>query len=306
VSPPDALGAQSASPEAIQFHYDAGTEFYRLWLDRECVYSCALWQGNGEDLEQAQLAKLDYMLSESGIAAGERLLDVGCGWGGILRRATDRYRVAEAVGLTLAITQADYITSQAQANVRATVEGWQQHEPSAPYDAIISIGAFEHFVRPELDEAGKIETYRAFFQRCADWLAPERRLVLQTITYENASSADVNPFLRDEIFPESELPHLHEIVKASKGLFEITAVRGDRVHYARTLAAWSERLRARREVATALVGSETVQRYERYLKLARLGFLAGNLGLVRITFQKLRHLQGVAYSPSGERGSPAV
>jgi cyclopropane-fatty-acyl-phospholipid synthase len=290
-----ATGARTASAEAIQLHYDVSNEFFRTWLDRECIYSCALWVDGAKDLEQAQINKLDYVLKQSEVQPGERLLDIGCGWGGTLRRAKDVYGVSDAIGVTLSKAQVQYITSPAQTRpgLSAAVQGWQEHVPTQPYHAIVSMGAFEHFARPELDEPGKISAYRAFFERCHAWLAPERRLVLQTIIYEDASSEDINPFVLKEIFPESELPHLHEITKASKGLFEVLAMRGDREHYVRTLEAWIERLRANRAQATELVGAEGVERYDRYLKLSRLGFLAGNLGLARITFRKLRDF-GVA------------
>jgi cyclopropane-fatty-acyl-phospholipid synthase len=275
-------GGRSASAQAIQFHYDVGTEFYRLWLDRECVYSCALWSARSESLEQAQVNKLEYMLRESQIKAGERLLEIGCGWGGLLRRAAHSYHVESAHGLTLAETQAAYITSQADVGVSAKVEDWQQHVPREPYDAIISIGAFEHFARPDLTSHEKVEAYQAFFRRCYDWLKPERYLALQTITYENAGASDVNPFLRDHNFPESELPHVLEILRAAKH------------------SVWGGRLRENRKAAIALVGKDTVDRYERYLKLARLGFMSGNLGLVRITFRRLRD-----YRSANTNGSSA-
>lgn len=283
-----ATSGAGASAQAIQFHYDVGTEFYRLWLDRECLYSCALWSESTPTLEQAQQAKLDYMLAQSGVQSGERLLDIGCGWGGLLRRARTEFAVAHAQGLTLAETQAAYIEHVGTPGVDVRVQNWRDHTPSAPYHAIVSIGAFEHFAHPALDEAGKIAVYRVFFEKCSEWLESERTLALQTITYERASARDVNPFLRDHIFPESELPHVDEVVRASKGLFELVALRGDRQHYARTLEVWSARLRNRRDEAVALVGEQTVERYERYLKLSRLGFLSGNLGLARFTFRKLR------------------
>ena len=280
------MSAPGASAEAIQRHYDIGNEFYALWLDESCTYSCALWEGD-EDLHAAQQNKIDWHLVRSGAPGARRLLDIGCGWGALLRQATERYGVAQAVGLTLSAAQQRAIEARRLPRVEVRLEGWAEHRPEAAYDAIVSIGAFEHFARLDQSPAEKLAGYRAFFVFCHDALAPGGGLALQTITYENADRRDFSRFFAEQIFPELDLPHLAEIVTAAQGLFEIEQLRQDRAHYARTARAWLSRLKARSAEAEALVGAETVERYKKYLGLLVLGFHAGTMNLARIGLRRL-------------------
>ncbi len=284
--------APGASPEAIQFHYDLGNDFYSLWLDETLSYSAALWQ-EGDDLASAQVRKLDWHVDQSGARGARRVLDVGCGWGGILRRLVSDAGVAEAVGLTLSQAQARHVGGLALPGVEVRLESWAQHEPRAPYDAIISIGAFEHFARVESSEAERLAAYRDFFTRCRSWLRPHGRLSLQTFAYGGLRArADVQQtagtrFLAAEIFPETDPPRLADVALACDRLFEVVLLRNDRRDYARTCREWLRRLRAAREAVVALVGEESFKRYERYLALSQLGFATGDLALYRITLQRL-------------------
>jgi cyclopropane-fatty-acyl-phospholipid synthase len=282
-------GAQSnpgASVEAISFHYDVGNEFYALWLDETMTYSCALWDDT-DDLAAAQLAKLDYHIIQADAKGQERVLDVGCGWGAMVHRLASRAGVSKAVGLTLANNQADYIRSKGWAGVDVRTESWSTHVPEAPYGAIVSVGAFEHFARLGATSAEKVAGYRLFFERCHAWLRPGGSMSLQTMSYENSTRADFSPFFASQIFPESDLPRLHELVAATDGLFEVIAFRNDRHQYARTSLAWRHRLKARRAEAIDLVGKDVVERYEKYLQMWAIGFHIGTMGLIRVTLRKL-------------------
>ncbi|MBI3674247.1 MAG: class I SAM-dependent methyltransferase, partial [Rhizobiales bacterium] len=141
--------------------------------------------------------------------------------------------------------------------------------------------AFEHFTKPADDAAAKIAIYRDFFSHCRRWLNPQGAMSLQTIAYGSLRRDDPNVALMSQIFPESDLPRLEEIVIACDGLFEIVMVRNDRMDYSRTCEIWARNLRARRAEAVALVGPDQVQRYERYLKLSAMGFLTGKIWLLR-------------------------
>jgi cyclopropane-fatty-acyl-phospholipid synthase len=275
-----------ASAKAIQFHYDIGNSFYALWLDSSLTYSCALWD-NHDTLEAAQRAKIDYHIEKSGARGQGRVLDVGCGWGSTLNRLTATAGVRSATGLTLSRQQAAYIEQQQWPGVYAHVESWSDHVPSAPYDAIISIGAFEHFAKLDQSPKDKIEGYRGFFRRCHEWLPPGGCLSLQTMAYENSSRAEFSPFFASQIFPESDLPRLSEIASASERLFEIVSMRNDRAHYARTSLQWRRRLLKRRVEAAALIGEDGVARYDKYLHLWAIGFHIGTMGLLRLQFRKL-------------------
>lgn len=274
-----------ASAEAIQAHYDISNDFYALWLDPTMAYSCALWE-DGDSLEQAQLRKLDFHLAQAQASTKKHLLDVGCGWGTLLDRAITRCNVEAAVGLTLSQAQVDWIKASKQDNVSVVLESWKDHQPSSPYDAIVSIGAFEHFARAGVTKAAKADAYRSFFKWCHDNSTPDCDLSLQSIVYENYDEENPNPFV-EQIFPESELPRVSEILAACDGLFEIVALRNDRAQYAKTLQCWYANLRKNREQAIAMVGDEVFRRYEKYLGIFVVGFHTGTVNLTRLKARKI-------------------
>jgi cyclopropane-fatty-acyl-phospholipid synthase len=277
-----------ATQSAIEHHYDVGREFYDLWLDPERVYSCALWEGpDDDDLAGAQQRKLAWHADSAGVVPGSRVLDVGCGWGAMLRHLVTVRHVEHATGLTLSSDQLDAV-GPATDRLDARLEDWRAHDPSAPYDAIVSIGAFEHFSRPELRGEDRRAIYADFFQRCSDWLVPGGRLSLQTIGYEDYREGDgpVSSFFTDEIFPESTLPHLSDIVVASEPTFRVVALRSDGDQYERTLHLWQQRLEARKEEAVAMVGRDTYRRYVRYLRVSRAMFDRHVCTLYRLTLER--------------------
>lgn len=286
---------QGASTAAIQHHYDVGNDFYRLWLDPSLTYSCALWAEDGgtengsteqDTLAAAQLRKIDYFIKQARADGAQRVLEIGCGWGATLRRLVETHGVGHAVGLTLSAAQLDWIQSFANSQLEPRLENWFAHQPAEPYDAILSIAAFEAFAKHGLTEAEKIAAYRTFFQHCHQWLKPGGRLAIQTIIYENFDPATSSAFV-SAIFPESDLPRLAEIFKATEHLFEITVVRNDRKHYVRTLQTWLSALKANRRQAVALVGEEVVARYEKYLSFFIIGFHCGTINLARLTLRRI-------------------
>jgi len=278
--------APGASKTAISHHYDVGNDFWQLWLDPTLTYSCAMWAQEDESLEQAQLRKLDYHAAQARAPGCERILDVGCGWGSMISRLVRTHRVGEVVGLTLSETQAQWIASLSLPSTRVRVENWWDHDPVTPYDGIISIGAFEHFARPDDSDEEKVRSYREFFTRCRTWVKPGGRLSLQTCAYGNMER-QANPFINRIIFPESELPTLGDIVTACKGLFEIVQLRNDRRDYERTCRVWLKNLKSQRPTITARFGEELYERYERYLKLCVIGFYSGTGALLRMTFERI-------------------
>ncbi|MDO3648406.1 SAM-dependent methyltransferase [Nocardia mangyaensis] len=271
----------TAAAAAIRHHYDAGNEFYQLWLDSSLTYSCALRENPDDTLELAQDRKLRHHLDAIGAERADAVLDIGCGWGAILQRLSE-LGVAESVGLTLSPEQAAYVRSRDHPGVEVRTENWLHYEPSTRFDGIISIGAFEHFARPDDSTAEKIRVYREFFTRCRDWLTGDGVLSLQTIVYANMDRDQASTFMQQEIFPDADLPTLAEITAAAEGVFEVRSISNGRLDYAWTCQQWARRLRAHRAEATELVGAEVLARYERYLKLSALGFRMGKIGLLRL------------------------
>ena len=279
----DPNGARAgASPVAIRAHYDAGNAFYRLWLDETLTYSCAMYETDEDTLEAAQTRKLDHHIAAARATGTNRVLDVGCGWGSMLHRLLDGHGVGHAVGLTLSHEQARWIEDRKLANAEVRLEHWADHEAGAPYDAIVSVGAMEHFVRPEQPSDERTKVYREFFTRCRDLLVPGGYLSLQTSVY---SFGGFVTGAIAEIFPESDLPRLSQIAAAAEGVLEVVAVRTDRMDYARTCAEWRQRLRDNKEAAIAASDGETYGRYARFLSSAVKGFEANIFNLLRITLR---------------------
>ena len=282
-TPPPRGGAEAA----IQRHYDVSDAFYALWLDPTMTYSCALWRPGDDpaDLHAAQLRKLDFHLDAAGAPRARHLLDIGCGWGSLMRRASAVDTIETVTGLTLSDTQARHIAASGTPRAIVRKESWIDHRPDRTYGSIVSIGAFEHFASPGDSTGHKTALYREFLARCRSWLAPDGALSLQTICYGSLRPSQGNAFITEHIFPDSELPEPHEIVHAASGIFEVTALRNDRVQYARTCELWLANLRRRRAEAAAIVGEETVVRYEKYLRMSAFGFNTGRIGLLRLTLK---------------------
>ncbi|WP_225803441.1 cyclopropane-fatty-acyl-phospholipid synthase family protein [Streptomyces sp. NK15101] len=280
---------QGATAESIRHHYDVSNDFFALWLDKDLTYTCALW-AEGDTLETAQTRKLDHLIEGARAAGARRVLDVGCGWGSLLERLVRTHGVQQAVGLTLSDKQAEHLRERALERTEVRVENWLDHEPVEPYDAIISIGAFEHFARTGLSRAERVAAYREFFERCRAWLPRGGRIALQTNIKGNNVRMDKQTvrdllFIIDMIFPESEIPALSEVVESSEKRFDIVRLRNDPDHYSRTCQEWYDRLRANRDQAVKVAGEEVVAHYERYLSSTVGHFRNRHLGLSRIVLE---------------------
>ncbi|MFI0738419.1 class I SAM-dependent methyltransferase [Streptomyces sp. NPDC021100] len=287
-------GYAGATAEAIRHHYDLSNDFFALWLDASMTYTCALWDDGpdaaSDTLEAAQRRKLDHLVEGARAAGAGRVLDVGCGWGSLLERLVTVHGVGHAVGLTLSDSQAELLRGRALPRTEVRVENWLDHEPAKPYDAIVSIGAFEHFARTGLSRAERVAAYREFFERCRSWLPAGGRIALQTNVKGNNVRMDKQTvrdlmFIIDHIFPESEIPALAEVLEAAEKRFDVVRLRNDPDHYARTCGEWLDRLKARREEAVALAGEQNVADYERYLGATVGHFANRHLGLSRIVFE---------------------
>lgn len=278
-APPLDVGA---SQNAIRAHYDVGDDFFRLWLDGSMTYSGALWSGAGDDLERAQIRKLDFHLDTATPKRVQRLLDIGCGWGSLLERWASTVEESTSVGLTLSESQAAFVRAGQISGAEVRLESWRSHVPAAPYDRIVSIGALEHFVRPEMSRDQRVQVYQEFFDSCRSWMSINGVMSLQTIAYARGSFT--HGAIAD-IFPESDLPRLSEIAEACEGTMEIVALRSDGGDYARTCGEWHERLSGNLDKAAAIVGANTARHYQKFLAASRLGFEARVFTLLRMTLR---------------------
>ncbi|MGZ4649095.1 MAG: class I SAM-dependent methyltransferase, partial [Kineosporiaceae bacterium] len=282
-----------ASPDAVRAHYDLPDDFYSAWLGPTMMYTSGLWNpGDPPDLEPALDRKNDFFADRIGAGPGSRVLDVGCGWGGTLRRLLECHGVGEAVGLTLSRAQHRYAVGRELPGLEVRLTSWTEHQPDRPYDGIVSFGAFEHFARDGTTGPERIATYRSFFARCSEWLAPGGRLGMETIAHDDAPDTAAprgrGP-LGDsvlELFPESICPHLSEIVLGFEPWFEVELLRSDAADFARTFRHWQLRLRAHEAAAVAAADPATVRRFRRYLAASEWQFRDGSLSNYRLVLSR--------------------
>jgi cyclopropane-fatty-acyl-phospholipid synthase len=273
---------RGASPRAIRRHYDVDDEFYQLWLDDTFTYSCAMWEGE-QTLEAAQIRKMDFHADQAELSRGQRVLDIGCGWGSLLQRLVTHHGVGDAVGLTLSETQFKYVSRFNEPKIDVRLESWATHTPVKPYDAIICIGTIEHFARPEMSAEERVDAYGAFFRRSSRMLKPGGCLCFQTSAY---GMGRFTTGAISAIFPESDLPRLAELTQAWERLFSIEALRNDREDYARTCRDWRARLSANRKDAVGRVGEDVVLHYDKFLDAAARGFDSHVFDLLRVKLRR--------------------
>ena len=287
-----AFNGAGASPEAIQFHYDVGTEFFRTWLGDELIYSAARWREplssatNLPTLEAAQLNKLDFHLRNVRAGAGRTLLDIGSGWGALMRRAVETFGAAQAFGATLSSEQFDYVRSLRIPRTKLHLQSYETLALEAPVDGIVTVGALEHFAKPALLRSEKIAIYGNFFDRCRALLNPGGRLSLQTIFWQNVDRRQALEIVPTSVFPESDLPYLDEVFEASHRQFRSLYLETSEDDYALTLREWLKRLRRARKKSPHLVDEAKFRFHEDYLRRCIVGFQRHRISLARIVFER--------------------
>ena len=257
--------------EESQSIYDVSDEFFALFLDPTMGYTCAYFERDDMTLEEAQNAKFDLALGKLNLEPGMTLLDVGCGWGGALARAIEKFDV-NVIGITLSRNQSEYSRKKlaqipTQRNVEVRLQGWEEFEDKV--DRIVSIGAFEAF---------KADRWPAFFERSYDVLPVDGRMLLHTILahsqkqmHERGISLTMSDirftrFIYTEIFPGGQLPAQEDIEKlAPVAGFSVERVQLLREHYERTLNMWAANLEANKDRAIAIQSEEVYDRYMHYL-----------------------------------------
>lgn len=271
----------------IQFHYDVSNEFYQLFLDPEMQYSCAYFTDWNNTLAQAQIDKMEMICRKLRLAPGEKMLDIGCGWGGLLCYAAQNYGIT-GHGVTLSQRQHDFAQEKIKRlglSDRVTVELRDYTELTGTYDKVSSVGMFEHVgiahlltycqkVNSLLRDRGiflnhgitrKAKVDKRDFRR----ITPEKRLILKYI------------------FPGSELDHVGHVQECMEaGGFDIADVEGWRTHYGLTARYWCQRLSAHEDEAIALVGRERYRMWVAYLAAVSFNFDDGPLRLYQVVATK--------------------
>ena len=276
--------SRTSDRAAISFHYDVSNEFYGLWLDEQRVYSCAYFEHAEDTLETAQRSKLEHVCRKLRLQAGERLLDIGCGWGAMVCWAA-RHHGVHAHGITLSQRQFEYasarIAAEGLGNL-ASVEllDFRDLPRDAAYDKVSSIGMFEHV------GLANLPTYLATVRRV---LRPGGLFLNHGITHDEEGwhRTVESEFINRYVFPDGELDCVSNILLGmERAGFEIHDVEGLRPHYALTLRHWVERLEENRDAALREVDDVTYRVWRLYMAACALEFDAGGTGIYQILGSK--------------------
>ena len=283
---------QHRDAAAIRFHYDVGNDFYALWLDRDMVYSCAYFKRGDETIDEAQRAKLDHICRKLRLLPGERLLDIGCGWGALIRHAVKHYGVT-ALGVTLSPSQAEIANQRINdaglsRSCRVELRDYRELD-GLKYDKIASVGMFEHVGRKRLP---------SYFRSVFALLEPGGLFlnhgIIEVPELERAPSSLASrvlwrkgDFIGRLVFPRGELVRLDEEIAHGEGSgFKTRDVESLREHYVLTLRKWRQRLEMNEAEAIILVGRETYRTWRLYLAASAQGFESGRLNLAQVLFAK--------------------
>jgi cyclopropane-fatty-acyl-phospholipid synthase len=270
---------KEADARQIEQHYDVSDDFYALWLDPRRVYSCAYYAEAGMTLAQAQEAKLDHICRKLALREGERFLDIGAGWGGLLLWAAEHYGV-KAHGITLSKNQHAHVKrlideKRLQGRVVMELRDYRDLPEDEPWDKVASVGMFEHVGRANLP---------VYFDKIRRLLKPGGLLMNHGITAGGTRNAQLGnglgDFISRYIFPGGELVHVSLVLRemADAGL-EMVDTENLRPHYARTLWAWSDNLESRLAHAREVVGERVLRAYRLYLAGCAMAFERGWIAL---------------------------
>lgn len=269
--------------KAIAYHYDLSNEFFALWLDSRLVYSCAYFKTPEDGIEKAEEQKLDHICKKLRLKPGDRLLDIGCGWGGLVQFAAERYG-AKVLGVTLSKQQQEWAEAfirRTGVQDRAKVEYRDYRDVNEPngFDKVVCVGIMEHLGAAQLPE---------YFSRIYGLLKPGGVFLNHHITRSAIRPVPVwRDFVRRYVFPDGELePICDVLVDAEKAGFELRDVETLREHYALTLREWVRRLEAVHDEAVKLTDEVCYRVMRIYMVGAAFGFDMGGYGLYQSVLSK--------------------
>jgi cyclopropane-fatty-acyl-phospholipid synthase len=267
---------------AVRYHYDLPESFFALWLDRQMVYSCAYFRSAEDDLDTAQTQKLDYICRKLRLRPGDHLLDLGCGWGGLLMHAA-RHHSVQAFGITLSVPQAELARERirkAGLADRCKVEVCDYRDLDAPrqYDKIVSVGMFEHVGEAMLPE---------YFRRAYALLRPGGVFLNHGIAASATFQRQGPSFIDKYVFPDGELVPINTTLRAAEAVgFEARDVESLREHYALTLRHWVRRLKISKDRAREVVDEAAYRVWRLYMAGSAHGFACGRLNLYQLLLSK--------------------
>ncbi|HWN30524.1 MAG TPA: class I SAM-dependent methyltransferase [Burkholderiales bacterium] len=273
---------RAADRRAIGRHYDVSNDFYALWLDRWRVYSCAYFKTPDDSLDLAQEQKLDLICHKLNMQEGERFLDIGCGWGGLILWAAQHYRV-RATGITLSQNQYQYVQEKiAQLGMQDFCQimrcDYRDLAESEPYDKIASVGMFEHVGKKNLP---------FYFAKIYRLLKPGGLVMNHGITLTLPDTrelgSDVGEFIEQYVFPGGELMHVSSVMEEmARQKLDCRDAENLRPHYAKTLWHWVRRLEARHEEARKLAGEKVFRTWQIYMGGSARSFERGWLSIYQL------------------------
>ena len=269
--------------QAVIYHYDISNDFYNLWLDPDMVYSCGYFLNAEDTIEKAQSEKLDYICRKLRLRPGQRLLDIGCGWGGLVICAAVNYGV-DATGITLSQPQADYanrrITEMGLSDrCRVLVQDYREVPETELYDTLVSVGMFEHVGRTLLKQ---------YFEKAYRLLKPYGVFLNHGISItQTHQQAGPDPFSDRYVFPDGELIPIQETLTTAEQVgFETRDVESLREHYILTLRQWVDRLERNHEHAMRFVDEHTFRVWRLYMSGSIHGFKTRRLNIYQSLFVK--------------------
>jgi cyclopropane-fatty-acyl-phospholipid synthase len=269
--------------QAVSYHYDVSNDFYALWLDEKMVYSCAYFETGDEDLETAQARKLDYICRKLRLRPGDRLLDIGCGWGGLILHAARNYGV-EALGITLSKNQAALASQRIeqaglQNHCRVELRDYRELDQTCGFEKIVSVGMFEHVGESQLP---------FYFQHVWRLLRPGGVFLNHGIANRPIDPRPKGPnFISRYVFPDGDLVPINATLRfAEESRFEVRDVESLREHYTLTLRHWAQRLDLHRDKALRVVDEATYRVWRLFLPGSAYGFAAGLLNIYQTVLLK--------------------
>jgi len=279
----DQYNRTRVSRQNVKHHYDIGNDFYDLFLDADRQYSCAYFLDPGnESLEQAQRDKKAHIAAKLALKPGMRVLDIGCGWGGMALYLHEKYGV-EVLGITLSdeqIKRANERAAEAGVADRVKFELMDYRHLTGTFDRIVSVGMFEHVGPPQ---------YRTFFKKCRDLLTDDGVMLIHTIGRAGAPGV-TDEFTARYIFPGGYIPALSEIAKGYEGLrYYMTDCEVLRLHYAHTLQAWYDRAVANEDRIVAMYDDKFFRMWTFYLAGSCVSFRYGGMVNYQLQFARNRH-----------------